>query len=152
MTTLSRRTFVELAAATSAISASANVLAQTTKPPALTSLTKSAKPITPQERLTRLAKVQSLMQQRKIGALLIEAGASLEYFTGVRWWRSERMTAVVIPAEGGVIIVTPFFEEPSVRETLQVPGAGYPGQPSRRAARGIPPSRPANSPPLKKKA
>jgi Xaa-Pro dipeptidase len=66
--------------------------------------------------------VQSLMQQRKVGALLIEAGASLEYFTGIRWWRLERTTAVVIPAEGGVIIVTPFFEEPSVRETLQVPG------------------------------
>ncbi len=122
MTTLSRRTFVEFAAATAAIGASANMLAQTSKPPALTSLTKSAKPITPQERVARLSKVQSLMQQRKVGALLIEAGASLEYFTGIRWWRSERTTAVVIPAEGGVTIVTPFFEEPSVRETLQVPG------------------------------
>jgi Xaa-Pro dipeptidase len=122
MTTLSRRTFVELAAATAAIGTSASVLAQTTKSSALTSLTGSAKPITPQERMTRLTKVQSLMQERKVGALLIEAGASLEYFTGIRWWRSERTTAVVIPAEGGVIIVTPFFEEPSVRETLQIPG------------------------------
>ena len=72
MTTLSRRAFVELAAATAAIGASANVLAQTTKPAAITSLTKSAKPITSQERIARLANVQSLMQQRKVGALLIE--------------------------------------------------------------------------------
>ena len=33
-----------------------------------------------------------------IGALLIEPGASLVYFTGVQWWRSERLTAAVIAA------------------------------------------------------
>jgi Xaa-Pro dipeptidase len=56
-----------------------------------------------------------------IGALLIEPGASLVYFTGVQWWRSERLTAAVIPREGDIAIVTPHFEEPSVRETLRVP-------------------------------
>ena len=43
------------------------------------------------------------------------------YFTGVRWWRSERLTAAILPVEGDPCIVTPFFEEPSVRETLGVP-------------------------------
>src|SRR3546814_10364573 len=43
------------------------------------------------------------------------------YFTGVEWWRSERLTAVVLPVEGKPCIVTPFFEEPSVHETLAVP-------------------------------
>ena len=62
------------------------------------------------------------MEQRRIGALLIESGASLEYFTGIRWHRSERTTAAVIPARGEVLIVTPAFEEPSVRETLLVGG------------------------------
>ena len=60
--------------------------------------------------------------QRRIGALLIESGASLEYFTGIRWHRSERTTAAIIPARGDVLIVTPAFEEPSVRETLLVGG------------------------------
>jgi Xaa-Pro dipeptidase len=62
------------------------------------------------------------MEQRRIGALLIESGASLEYFTGIRWHRSERTTAAIIPAHGDVLIVTPAFEEPSVRETLLVGG------------------------------
>ena len=60
------------------------------------------------------------MQQRKVAALLVEAGSSLEYFTGIHWWRSERTTAALIPANGGVIVVTPFFEEPSVRESLKI--------------------------------
>ncbi|WP_254063094.1 Xaa-Pro peptidase family protein [Caulobacter sp. S45] len=85
-------------------------------------LTTDAKAITVEERRARLAKLQALMQARKIGAMLIEPGSSLEYFTGVRWHRSERTTAAVIPARGEVVIVTPAFEEPSVRETLQVGG------------------------------
>lgn len=76
--------------------------------------------ITAQEHEARLAKVQGLMQQRKAAALLLEAGSSLEYFTGIRWWRSERTTAALIPAEGRVVVVTPYFEEPSVRESLKV--------------------------------
>jgi len=62
------------------------------------------------------------MQRRKIAAFLVEAGSTLEYFTGVRWWRSERTTAALVPAEGRVVVVTPFFEEPSIRETLRIPG------------------------------
>jgi Xaa-Pro dipeptidase len=60
------------------------------------------------------------MLQHKIAALLVEAGSSLEYFTGIRWNRSERTTAALIPAEGGVVVITPFFEEPLVRETLKI--------------------------------
>ena len=71
-------------------------------------------PITQAERLRRLAKAQALMAQHGIGALIVEPGASLDYFTGVQWWRSERLTAAVIPAHGDPIIVTPFFEKPSV--------------------------------------
>ncbi|MBX9884882.1 MAG: Xaa-Pro peptidase family protein, partial [Novosphingobium sp.] len=55
--------------------------------------------------------------------IVIEPGSSLDYFTGVQWHRSERLTAAIIPARGEPVIVTPFFEEPSVRETLAVPAA-----------------------------
>jgi Xaa-Pro dipeptidase len=61
------------------------------------------------------------MQQRGIAAFLVEAGSTLEYFTGIQWWRSERTTAAVLPAAGRALVVTPFFEEPSIRETLKVP-------------------------------
>jgi Xaa-Pro dipeptidase len=78
-------------------------------------------PIGRPERLARLSRARELMKRHGIGAILIEPGASLDYFTGVQWWRSERLTAAVIPAEGEPIVVTPFFEKPSVEESLGVP-------------------------------
>jgi Xaa-Pro dipeptidase len=89
--------------------------------PELTSITGSVQRIGPAERAARIAKAQRLMRANGIGAVVIEAGSSLDYFTGVQWWRSERLTCAVIPAEGTPCIVTPFFEEPSIRETLGVP-------------------------------
>lgn len=78
-------------------------------------------PIGPDERLRRIAKAQALMRAQGLSALLIEPGSSLIYFTGVRWSRSERLTCAIIPADGEIGVVTPFFEEPSVRESLAVP-------------------------------
>jgi Xaa-Pro dipeptidase len=78
-------------------------------------------PISQAERLQRIAKARQLMQQNGIGAVVVESGSSLDYLTGVQWHRSERLTAAVIPAQGDPIIVTPFFERPSVAETLAVP-------------------------------
>ena len=78
-------------------------------------------PIGRAERLRRLAKARALMKQHGIGSILIESGPSLDYFTGVQWSRSERLTAAIIPAEGEPIIVTPFFERPSVAESLGIP-------------------------------
>jgi len=78
-------------------------------------------PIGQAERLRRLAKARSLMARNGMGAIIVEPGASLDYFTGVQWWRSERLTAAVIPAQGDPIIVTPFFERPSVAESLSIP-------------------------------
>jgi Xaa-Pro dipeptidase len=78
-------------------------------------------PIAPAERVERLRRAQTLMQRHGIGSVLVESGPSLDYFTGVQWWRSERLTGVVIPARGDPIIVTPFFEGPTIREMLVVP-------------------------------
>ena len=78
-------------------------------------------PISQAERLERIAKARQLMQQNGIGAVIVESGSSLDYLTGVQWHRSERLTAAVIPAQGDPIIVTPFFESPSIAEMLAVP-------------------------------
>mgnify|MGYP000574222197 FL=1 len=86
----------------------------------LAPITGSVKPISKAERLQRIAKAQKLMQQLDIAALVLEPGAAMDYFSGIQWWRSERLTAVVIPREGNVAVVCPFFEEPSVRESLAV--------------------------------
>jgi Xaa-Pro dipeptidase len=118
---LTRRLFLQGSAATPLLAAGAAVgLSSATRPSK--SLTADAKPISAQERRARIEKAQALMAQRKVAALLVESGSSLEYFTGIRWRRSERTTLAVIPADGELFVVTPAFEEPSVRETLQVPG------------------------------
>ncbi|MBT2185799.1 M24 family metallopeptidase [Sphingobium nicotianae] len=83
-------------------------------------MTRGVAPIGRDERNGRIARAQTLMKANGIGAVLIEAGSSLDYFTGVQWWRSERLTAAILPMEGEVCLVTPFFEEPSVRQTLAV--------------------------------
>ena len=80
-----------------------------------------APPIGREERLARLARARALMQKNGIGAVLVESGPSLDYFTGIKWSRSERLTGVVIPAQGDPIIVTPFFEGPTIQEMLAVP-------------------------------
>jgi Xaa-Pro dipeptidase len=117
---LSRRAFLQSAAAASmAATAGFGTASPLAKP---TTMTSGAKAISADERRGRIEKVQMLMAQQKIAALLIEPGSSLDYFTGIRWHRSERTTLAIIPASGAILIVTPAFEEPSVRETLQVDG------------------------------
>ncbi len=121
-----RRAFLKGACAWSLMAAGATRRVATAAPLApateLKQITGGVHPISTAERRARLAKVQALMEQRRIGALLIESGASLEYFTGIRWHRSERTTAAVIPARGEGLIVTPAVADPAVRETLLVGG------------------------------
>jgi len=127
MSSLSRRSFLGAAASGGALALGASLSAGAATPGrtksatgALQSLTTDAKPISAAERDARLAKLQGLLREQKAAAFLVEAGSSLEYFTGIKWWRSERTTAALIPAQGKTVVVTPYFEEPSIRETLQV--------------------------------
>ena len=85
---------------------------------ALRSILDDAIPIGVEERLARIEKAQQLMGEYGIDAILLEPGSAMLYFSGVSWWRSERLTAVIIPREGDIGVVTPFFEEPSVRESM----------------------------------
>ncbi len=120
---ISRRTFLQGTAGASLVAAGALPAAPR---PQLQSLTAHAQAISADERRARIAKVQALMEQGKVAALIVEPGSTLEYFTGVRWPRSERITLAIVPARGEVLVVTPAFEEPSVRETLQVGGEVLP--------------------------
>jgi len=85
---------------------------------ALQSIVDDAIPIGVEERLARIKKAQDLMGEYDIDAILLEPGSAMMYFSGISWWRSERLTAVIIPREGDIGVVTPFFEEPSVRESM----------------------------------
>ncbi|HEY5722843.1 MAG TPA: Xaa-Pro peptidase family protein [Allosphingosinicella sp.] len=119
MPELSRRGFgLGLAAGAALLAAPRFAFAADDK---LRPMTGDVVPIGAAERLQRVAKAQRLMRAQGLGAILVEPGASLTYFTGVRWSRSERLTAAILPAQGDAIVVTPFFEEPSVRESLAIP-------------------------------
>lgn len=119
---LSRRGFLSAAAGVPLIAMAAENRPPISPAAELKSVTADAKPISGEERRARIAKVQMLMSERKVAALLIEPGSTLDYFTGIQWRRSERITLAIIPVRGEVVVVTPAFEEPSVRETLQVGG------------------------------
>jgi Xaa-Pro dipeptidase len=57
----------------------------------------------------------------KFDALLIGPGTSLYYFTGIRWWLSERLLAVVLPRTGQPLLISPAFEEARMRELMRYP-------------------------------
>ncbi len=107
-----------LAAGTAALTPLARARRQTAKAPALPNLSKRAVPISVAERQARITRAQKVMAKQGLDVLLLEPGSAMRYFTGISWWRSERLTAVIIPRRGDIAIVTPFFEEPSVRESM----------------------------------
>lgn len=117
---IDRRTLLVASAAAGAALFLPRPIAAQTGTSELTLMTGDAVPISPAEHAARVEQARRLMREYGIGALLIEPGASMTYFTGVRWWRSERLTAAVLPLSGDPVIVTPHFEEPSVRESLKI--------------------------------
>jgi len=86
----------------------------------LESMTQGVQPISVNERMDRIAKARQLMEAKEIDALLLEAGTTLEYFTGVRWSQSDRVAAAVIPARGEIAYVCPTFEEARLREMMTI--------------------------------
>jgi Xaa-Pro dipeptidase len=123
MAGLSRRSVLGAAPAAGLVLAGlAPIAARAAASEGLASMTGAATPISRDERMARIARAQQLMKAQGLNAILLEPGSSMDYFTGVQWWRSERLTCAILPVEGEPAFVTPFFEEPSVRESLAVPG------------------------------
>jgi Xaa-Pro aminopeptidase len=117
---INKRDFLKMSGATAGSVAIAACSPATKDHPAptLSSVTKGVKAISVNERIGRIEKAQRLMAEQQIDAILMEPGSAMLYFSGVSWRRSERLTAVIVPREGDIGIVTPFFEEPSVRESM----------------------------------
>ena len=77
-----------------------------------------APPIGGDERAARLERARELTAAAGAGALLVGAGASLRYFTGVAWGQSERLVALVLPVRGRPVMICPAFELGSLRAAL----------------------------------
>ena len=107
--TLKRRDFINLSAIVAATGIAAGINACTSNAQTkekrsaiddLQSMTGDIVPITVQEREARIEKAQRLLTEQKIEALILDAGTSMEYFTGISWWPSERTMVAIIPAKG----------------------------------------------------
>jgi len=122
----SRRQFLQAGAlASAALAAPVRSAADSDSLPsafdALKPLGSRVRPITAEEFRQRIEKAQKVMSdaQPKFDALFLAPGTGLYYFSGIRWWPSERLLALVIPRTGDPIIVVPGFEEGRLRERLK---------------------------------
>lgn len=90
---------------------------------ALKPLGSRVQPITDQEFWGRIVLAQRLMSDARpqFSALYVTPGTSLYYYTGIHWWPSERLLALVVPHVGDPIMVCPAFEEGRLRELLRWP-------------------------------
>jgi len=79
-----------------------------------------AQPITVEERRQRLERARPLMAEHKLDAIMVMGGTSLVYFTGIRWFMSERTFAMIVPAKGEPFYVCPAFEEDRAREQIDL--------------------------------
>ena len=126
--TLKRRDFINLSAIAAATgiagisSFTTNIQSKEKKSAIddLQSMTNDVVPITLQEREARVEKAQQLLTEQKIEALILDAGTSMEYFTGISWWPSERTMVTIIPAKGTISYVCPGFEESRLRELIKI--------------------------------
>jgi Xaa-Pro dipeptidase len=80
-------------------------------------------PITPALRRARIARALGLMGAHGIDAMLLPAGSSLFYFTGLRWGQSERLTAALLLATGELHYICPVFEVETLVDAAPVKGA-----------------------------
>ena len=88
----------------------------------LSDMTESVSPIQLDEYQTRIAKAQSIMQREGIEAIFANAGTNLYYFTGTKWYASERLVGAIIPAKGSPIYIAPNFEINTLEGFMQVKG------------------------------
>ena len=127
--TLKRRDFINLSAITTVTGmitgiSSCNSTAQSNETTAnaeqLKSMTADVVPISVKEREARIEKAQRLLTEQKMEALVLDCGTSLQYFTGISWWASERTMVAIIPAKGTVKYICPGFEEARLREKIKI--------------------------------
>lgn len=88
----------------------------------LRDMTADVKPITEAEFAARIKRAQERMAEEGVAATYVNAGTSLYYFTGTRWWPSERMVGALIPAEGDVHYIAPAFEISTLRDFMCIEG------------------------------
>ena len=120
VTHMKRRTFLGAAAF-----GLAKLAAQSSVPDAIKNLrpmTSGVQPIGDGERHTRIEKARRLMRENKLGAIVMEGGTSLFYFTGTRWTATDRLFAWVLPASGEPAWIVSQTDEARAHEAIHMGG------------------------------
>jgi Xaa-Pro dipeptidase len=108
---IQRRDFIKSTIGISALVSNANLYTQAPS---------EASPISHEERMQRIAKAQELLQKNNMVALILDAGTTMQYFTGLSWYPSERSMLVIIPAKGELTYICPYFEEDRLLELIKI--------------------------------
>src|SRR5690242_14515406 len=119
---MKRRTFLTTLTTTAAAALGHTATAQSV-PDAIKNLrpmTDGIQPITDEERQARIEKARRLMRENKIGAVVLEGGTSLYYFTGTRWPQSDRTFAAVLPANGDLVWVVPEADQGRATQEIRM--------------------------------
>src|SRR5450755_2630899 len=114
---MNRRAFLAAAAAGIGRITTAQVSAVPEAIRNLRPMTEGVRPITVEERRARIEKARQLMHEQKIGALYMERGSSMFYFTGTR-----QVSALVLSARGELAWIVPAAEEQNAHDASRVGG------------------------------
>ena len=88
----------------------------------LTSQREQAKPISIEEHQSRINKLRGLMTDQGIDLFYLDATTSLNYFTGMQCYMSERLHGALITVSGDLIYICPAFEEQKTRAGMKLEG------------------------------
>lgn len=87
-----------------------------------TKMTTGIVPIQDAEFEARISKAQHLMTEHELGAVYLNAGTNLYYFTGTRWHASERMVGALLTQTGELHYISPYFEISTLEGFMRIEG------------------------------
>jgi Xaa-Pro dipeptidase len=83
-------------------------------------MTDGIQPITDEERRARMEKARRLMHENQLGAIVLEGGSSLFYFTGTRWNPTDHTFCFVFPAKGDPAWIVSAQDEAKARGAIRL--------------------------------
>jgi Xaa-Pro dipeptidase len=84
----------------------------------LKNMVRDVRPFTAEDYAARVEKARRLMAANALDALFLEGGTNLRYFTGVSWWRSERLFGAILSLKKDPVWVCPAFERERAEELI----------------------------------
>ena len=91
----------------------------------ISDMTTHAKPIEKAEFEARIQKATALMKTHQFKAIYLNAGTNLYYFTGTKWYASERLVGALLFADGTLAYIAPKFEEGTLLGFMQIKGVVF---------------------------